>query len=142
MTKHTDSRVELKVPVNGDYVSVVRLLVSGLGTRLGLPLDEIENLKLVVGEAFLSIVDKCESAASGLVNLAWKQDDAHIGISLSDPSGRHKSVLSTSLALVKKLGGEYTSSVVDGVPHLDIGFDIRTEAGRPRIFDDRDPGRA
>jgi serine/threonine-protein kinase RsbW len=142
MNKTVDSHVELKVPVNGDYISVVRLLVSGLGARLGLPMDEIENLKLVIGEAFLSIVAKCEGAASGLINLSWKQDDAHIGVSLSDPSGRHKSVMSTSLALVKKLGGEYTSSVVDGVPHLDIGFDIRTEASRPRIFNDGDTGRA
>nr|MDQ3023342.1 hypothetical protein [bacterium] len=65
MTRINDNHVELKVPVAEDYVSVVRLLVSGLSTRLGLPVDEIENLKLMVGEAFLAIVHK----ADGIVGL-------------------------------------------------------------------------
>ena len=134
--------VELKVPVNGDYASVVRLLISGLGTRLGLEMSEIENLKLVVAEAFLAIVDKCESTA-GLISLAWKEDSSHITVSISDPSGKHKSVTNTaSMALLKKLGGEYTSTVIDGVEHLDIGFDIKHQDGRPVIFRDQEDGRA
>jgi len=134
--------VELKVPVNGDYASVVRLLISGLGTRLGLEYGELENLKLVASEAFLAIVDKCETAA-GLISLAWREDAQHITVSISDPSGKHKSVTNAaSMALLKKLGGEYTSSVVDGVEHLDIGFDIKHLDGRPVIFRDGTDGQA
>ena len=137
-----DNTVELKVPVNDDYTSVVRLLISGLGTRLGLGIDEIENLKLVVGEAFLNIVDKCEKT-TGLINLAWKQDQEHICVSISDPSGKHKSVTNTaSLALLNKLGGEYNSSVVDGVEHLNLDFDIKYKEERPSLFHDRENGQA
>ncbi len=84
-----EQNVELKVPVDASYVSVVRLLVSGLGTRIGLAVDEIENLKLVAGEAFLTIVDKCEQTL-GLITLRWRQAEEHIAISLVDPSGKHR----------------------------------------------------
>jgi hypothetical protein len=143
MTKVLDNRVELKVPVAADYVSVVRLLISSLGARLGLPISEIENLKLMVGEAFLTIVQKAESVP-GLIHLAWKQDASHVTISMSDPSGRHKSVMnSASLSLLKNLGGEVTSTVVDGVEHVDLDFRINYRENRPFLFDDeRGAGRA
>ena len=142
MVKVMDNSVELKVPTNADYVSVVRLLVSGLGNRLGLPLDELENLKLVIGEAFITVAEKC-TGATGLINLRWTQDESHISVSISDPSGKHKSVTNAAnLAVLKNLGGEYNSSVIDGVEHLDIGFDIKYREDRPFIFDDRQDGRA
>ena len=134
--------VELKVPVNEDYVSVVRLLISGLGNRLGLGISELENLKLVVAEAFLTIISKCESI-QGLIHIAWKEDAKHISVSISDPSGKHKSVTNAaSLVLVEQLGGEYNTNVIDGVEHLDIGFDIKHIDGRPVIFRDGDKGQA
>jgi len=135
-------QVELKVPVNAGYVSVVRLLISGLGVRLGLPVDELEDLKLVVGEVFLTIVQRCGTAV-GLVHLKWRQDDRHISVSLSDPSGKHKHVAgAANLALLKQLGGVYNSTVVDGVEELNIDFDVKYKDDRPFIFDERPTGRA
>ncbi|MCH7472475.1 hypothetical protein IIA79_05935 [bacterium] len=137
-----ENLVELKVPVSGDYVSVVRLLISGVATRLGLPLEEVENLKLVVGEAFLTIVEKCEKA-EGLIKLKWQQDTKHVSVSLSDPSGMHQSVTSAaSLALLKSLGGEYNSTVVDGVEHLDLDFQIKYKDDRPYILYEREAVQA
>ena len=134
--------VELKVPVDESYVSVVRLLISGLGTRLGLAIDELENLKLVIGEAFLTIVEKC-GRISGLIHLKWTQDETHIHVALSDPSGKHKSVTNAmNLALLRNLGGAYKSSVIDGVAHLNIDFDVKYEEDRPFIFNERKGGRA
>jgi hypothetical protein len=142
MTKISGNHVELKVPVAEDYVSVVRLLISGLSSRLGLPIDEIENLKLMVGEAFLAIVHKAEGMA-GLMHLNWQQSDSQITISLSDPTGRHRSVMSSaSIALVQELGGEVSSTVVDGVERVDLDFRLEYKQDRPFIFGDRGPGRA
>ena len=142
MRKTLDNLVELKVPVSPDYVSVVRLLVSGLGNRLGLPVNELENLKLMIGEAFLTIVEKTEQAA-GLVNLKWKQDADNITVSISDPSGKHKSVSHAgNLALLKTMGGEVTSNVIDGVEHLDLNFEIKYRENRPYLFHDRPDGKA
>lgn len=142
MDNRLENRVLLKVPVSADYVSVVRLLVSGLCTRLGLPVEDLENLKLVIGETFLTIVEKCESIA-GLINLTWRQDEKHVTVSISDPSGKHKSVTkAANLAILQSLGGEYNSSVVDGVEHLDINFKLKYKEDRPFIFNDQEDGRA
>ena len=136
------STVELRIPVNADYASVVRLLISGLGARLGLPVSEIEDLKLVIGEAFLTVVEKCEQA-TGLINLMWQQEREQISVSISDPSGKHKSVTSAAnLALLKTLGGKYDSTIVDGVEHLDLNFEIKYREDRPFLFHDREDGRA
>jgi serine/threonine-protein kinase RsbW len=139
----TEHNVELKVPVDGSYVSVVRLLVSGLGTRLGLPIDELENLKLVAGEAFLTVVEKAEGTP-GLVQFKWQQDESRVSIKISDPTGKHKELLpnAANLALLKKLGGEYNTQVVDGTNVLNIDFEIRYQDERPFLFRERPDGRA
>jgi hypothetical protein len=136
--------VELKVPVDGSYVAVVRLLISGLATRIGLGVDEIEDLKLVIGEAFLSLVEKCETAA-GLVHLRWRQAEGHIAVALSDPAGKHKAqtlASAANLSLLSRLGGEYNATVVDGVRHLNIDFEVKYKDDRPFIFNERKTGRA
>ena len=43
--------IELVIPCIPDYVGVVRLAVSGIATRLNLPVEEIEDLKIAVSEA-------------------------------------------------------------------------------------------
>ena len=142
MKSETGNVVELKVPVSADYVSVVRLLISGLGTRLGLPLDELENLKLVIGEAFITTVEKCKST-TGLINLRWRQDEKHVTVSITDVTGQHKSITkSANLALLNRLGGTYSTSEVDGVEQLDLSFDIQYKENRPFIFNDKKDGQA
>ena len=138
-----EHNVELKVPVDGSYVSVVRLLVSGLGTRLGLPIGEIENLKLVAGEAFLTVVEK-SATAPGLVQFKWHQDDKHVSIKISDPTGKHKEIMpnAANLALLQRLGGEYNTQVIDGTSVLNIDFDIKYQDERPFLFHERPDGRA
>ena len=142
MNRLNEHRVELRVPVAEDYVGVVRLLISGLATRLGLPIDEIEDMKLMVGEAFLAIVGKAEQAA-GLMQLHWKQSASQVTISLSDPTGRHHSTMNAvSLALVAQRGGAVSSSIVDGVEHVDLDFRLEYRQDRPSVFGDRGTGRA
>lgn len=144
MPSVVEQNVELRVPVDDSYVSVVRLLVSGLGTRLGLAMDEIENLKLVVGETFLALVEKCEQAA-GLITLRWRQAEEHIAISMTDPAGKYRSrtlASSADLALLQQLGGDYNATVEDGVAHLNIDFQVKYKDNRPFIFNDRTTGRA
>jgi hypothetical protein len=134
--------VELKVPVSADYVSVVRLLVSGLANRLGLPLEEVENLKLVVAEAFMTMVHSSEQAA-GLLSLKWREVNDHISLSLAHPSGKTLRLSSSAnLALLQTLGGSYDARLEDGVQHLDLDFDIKYKENRPFIFHERNDGRA
>ena len=48
--------IELKVPAKAQYISVIRLTVSGLASRVGFSFDEIEDLKIATGEAVTNVV--------------------------------------------------------------------------------------
>lgn len=48
--------IELRFPAKPQYVSVIRLMVSGLATRIGFSYDEIEDMKIAVSEAVTNVV--------------------------------------------------------------------------------------
>ena len=43
--------VELRLPADSAYVSVLRTTTAGLAARLDFPIDDIEDLRIAVGEA-------------------------------------------------------------------------------------------
>lgn len=48
--------IEVRVPAKPQFVSVIRLTVSGLANRLGFDYDEIEDLKIAASEAITNVV--------------------------------------------------------------------------------------
>jgi serine/threonine-protein kinase RsbW len=52
-----DSFVELSVPADTKHLRLARLAASGYGADLGFTLDDIEELRLAVGEACALLVD-------------------------------------------------------------------------------------
>ena len=48
--------IEVRVPAKSQYVSVIRLTISGLATRIGFSYDEIEDLKIAADEAVTNVV--------------------------------------------------------------------------------------
>lgn len=63
--------ISLKLPSLPDYLGVARLTVSGVANRLGFSYEDIEDIKLAVGEA-------CSNA----VKHAYREDDKNGVISL------------------------------------------------------------
>lgn len=51
MAAEAGTRIELKIPGRPDYVVVVRLAAAAVAGRMGLSYDDIEDLKVAVGEA-------------------------------------------------------------------------------------------
>ena len=49
--QRTRSDVELRLPADSAYVSVLRTTTAGLAARLDFPIDDIEDLRIAVGEA-------------------------------------------------------------------------------------------
>lgn len=49
MNTEIDS-IELKLPFKAEYVSVARLAVSGVASRMGFDIDTIEDIKVAVAE--------------------------------------------------------------------------------------------
>ncbi len=54
------AEVELRVPADGAYVSVVRTTTSSLAARLDFVLDDLEDLRIAVGEACAMVLPEAD----------------------------------------------------------------------------------
>ncbi|EGL82811.1 putative anti-sigma regulatory factor, serine/threonine protein kinase [Caldalkalibacillus thermarum TA2.A1] len=61
--------VELNIPAKPEYVGVVRLLISGLASRLGFSFDEIEDIKVAVAEACTNAVTHAYQEQEGSIRI-------------------------------------------------------------------------
>lgn len=57
--------VELRIPRKPEYVSVARLAISGIASRMNFSYDEVEDIKLAVGEACASAM--ADTAPEGAI---------------------------------------------------------------------------
>lgn len=64
--------VELQTPVGRDWGAVVRLVLGGIGSRLDLGIDELDDLQLAV-ERLLA-----EAGTQRPVTLSFELSDAHV----------------------------------------------------------------
>jgi len=48
--------IEIRVPSKSEYVSVVRLTASGIANRLGFSYEDIEDIKMAIGEACVNCI--------------------------------------------------------------------------------------
>ena len=53
LTRHDPNtrRVELRIPAEPEWVGVARLAAAGIASRLDVPIEDLEDLKLAVAEA-------------------------------------------------------------------------------------------
>ena len=56
-------RVELRLPAESAFVTVVRTAAAGLAARQDLTLDEVEDLRVAVGEAAALAVEQADPGA-------------------------------------------------------------------------------
>jgi serine/threonine-protein kinase RsbW len=54
--------VELKIPCEPEYVGVARLMILGVASRMSFPYDQVEDLRLAVGEACTSAIGRSRQA--------------------------------------------------------------------------------
>ena len=61
----TDERpradVELRLPADSAYVSVLRTTTAGLAARLDFTIDDIEDLRIAVGEACAMVLPEADA---------------------------------------------------------------------------------
>ena len=55
--------VELRLPADGAYVSVLRTTTAGLAARLDFPIDDIEDLRIAVGEASALVLPEADEGS-------------------------------------------------------------------------------
>ena len=84
MTDTSDSlqsgdRVELKFPARGDLIVLARLVTSAISARAGFDIEELEDLRLAVGELCLLTLQGSDARSGDLCLVLTVLDDA-IGV--------------------------------------------------------------
>ena len=63
MADHTGGAradVELRLPAEGAYATVVRTTAAGLAARLDFTIDDIEDLRIAIGEASALVIPEAD----------------------------------------------------------------------------------
>lgn len=85
MTKLSSEVVELSIPCHPQYVRAARLLVAEMGARIGLTIDEIDDMKVAVSEAITNAIDHAyegEDAAEIIVR--FKRGEGELTVEVED----------------------------------------------------------
>jgi serine/threonine-protein kinase RsbW len=114
----TGDRIELKFPARGDLIVLARLVTSAISARAGFDIEELEDLRLAVGELCLLTLQGSD-ARSGDLRLELTVLDDAIGVAStlerataagrsSDVEGEESAQLSQQIlgALVDEHGRE------------------------------------
>lgn len=73
--------ISITIPKKPDYISLVRLTTSGIGCSMGLNVDDIEDIKVSIGEACinsLTLSDKEE------ISLVFEIDEEKLSVKVSN----------------------------------------------------------
>ena len=72
--------VSLRVPADGAYVSVLRTMTAGLAARLDFTVDDIEDLRIAVGEACALVLP--EATPGGSLEAEFRQTPGTLTVSV------------------------------------------------------------
>src|SRR4051812_19180753 len=80
--------VELRVPADSAYVSVLRTTSAGLAARLDFTLDDIEDLRMAVGEASALVLPQAEPGTDLLCEFFMRPGELtiQVGVASHQPS--------------------------------------------------------
>jgi serine/threonine-protein kinase RsbW len=94
--------VSLRVPADGAYVSVLRTMTAGLAARLDFTVDDIEDLRIAVGEACALVLPEAVPGADLVADFRLTPGTLTISVSVptagartADPDSFAWQVLST-----------------------------------------------
>src|SRR5215471_5638409 len=96
--------VRLSVPAALEYVRIIRLTGSGVASRLGFDVEEIENLRVAIDELASMAIEAAEGGALD-ITFTTGEDDLRI-------EGRAKAKASTEVG-IDALTGQILKAVID-----------------------------
>ena len=98
--------IRLTVPALGDYARVVRLAVSGLASRNGFAYDDVEDIRIAVGEVFAILL----APDAGATHLRFSTRLTDDGLEV-----RAERLPAAAVATPSELSAQILAAVVDAV---------------------------
>jgi serine/threonine-protein kinase RsbW len=105
-SKEPDDVVELRLPADGAYLSVLRTATAGLAARLDFTLDEIEDLRIAVDEACAMLLPDAVTGAHLVCQFAMSPEALAITVSVPSSTGRLPKRNTFAWTVLTALAGE------------------------------------
>ena len=109
-TTHGDDVVELRLPADGAYLSVLRTATAGLAARLDFTLDEIEDLRIAVDEACALLLPDAAPGAELTCVFALADESLSVTVSVPSRTGRVPRRNTFAWTVLTALAGEVDAS--------------------------------
>jgi serine/threonine-protein kinase RsbW len=77
---HPDA--EVRLPADSAYVAVLRMATAGLAARLDFTLDDIEDLRMAVGEASAILLDRAKPGGLLIARFDLSEDRIDVRVSV------------------------------------------------------------
>jgi serine/threonine-protein kinase RsbW len=112
--------VLLRVPADGAYVSVLRTMTAGLAARLDFTVDDIEDLRIAVGEACALLLPAAVPGGDLEADFRQTPGTLTVSVQVSTAGRTEPDYESFAWQVLSTLATEATASV--GEDHLAITF--------------------
>ena len=108
-----DEAVRLSVPAALEYVRIVRLTGSGVASRLGFDIEEIENFRVALDELASVAID---AASGGELEMTFSTTESELRVEGRAPvaAGVDVAVESLTAQILKAVIDDYDLGVEDG----------------------------
>jgi serine/threonine-protein kinase RsbW len=98
--------VELTIPCRPEYVGVARLAILGIASRMPFSYDEVEDVRLAVGEACTHAVERCGGTGAFTIRISSTVGPHALLIDVTDnvPAGTEPSPPSEESQVLTETG--------------------------------------
>ncbi|MGN0065189.1 MAG: anti-sigma factor [Nocardioides sp.] len=121
--------VEVRLPAEGAYAAVLRTTAAGLAARIDFTMDDIEDLRMAIGEAIALLLPAADPG-SDLV-CTFTLTDGYVSVHASVEAGDEPEVDSSSFAwqVLDTLASDATAGSRSG--RFEVSFTVQSERTVP-----------
>lgn len=116
-----DDFVEVRLPADSVYLSVLRTATAGLAARLDFTIDEIEDLRIAVDEACAMLLAVAVPDAALRCRFTLGADSLRVAVTAPTVDGRAPARDTFAWTVLSALAGDVEASV-DSDAHLTISL--------------------
>ncbi|RLV51005.1 anti-sigma factor [Nocardioides mangrovicus] len=106
--------VELRVPADSAYVAVLRTTTAGLAARLDFTLDDIEDLRIAVGEACSMVLDQARVGGDLFARFDLANGELSVTVSADGDQATEPDQSGFAWQVLTALTTQASAEVVDG----------------------------